>query len=113
MKFSPKVHHNVSKVTPNQAPPTLPRKFGALSPNQPKALVMSPVSGVYMNAKIRHTAEEGTTYGAKKTSRKNQRCRTIRAQRMANNNGNTTNKGVVSKVNKTECHIEAQKSELV
>jgi hypothetical protein len=32
-------------------------------------LVTSPVWGVYMNAKIRQTAADGTTYGAKNASR--------------------------------------------
>src|ERR1700710_568979 len=113
MKFRPNVHHKVSRVTPNHAPPTLPKKFGAVSPTKLKALVIKPVSGVYMNAKIRHTADEGTTYGAKKTNRKNHRCRTIRAHRIAKINGSTTSSGTVSRVNSTVCHIDAQKSELV
>src|ERR1700712_3729222 len=61
MKFRPNVHHKVSSVTPNHAPPTLPRKFGAVSPTKLNALVIKPVSGVYMKAKMRQTADEGTT----------------------------------------------------
>src|SRR3954451_6423045 len=113
MKLKPNVPHSVSSTTANQAPDVLPRKSGAVSPNQPNALVIRPVCGVYMNAKIRQTADDGTTYGAKNTSRKNHRCRTILAHRIANNSGNTTSRGVVSSVNNTECHIDAQKSELV
>src|SRR4028119_2385794 len=69
MKLKPKVHHKVSSVTANQAPVVLPKKSGAVSPNHEKALVIRPVSGVYMKAKIKHTAEEGTTYGAKNARR--------------------------------------------
>src|SRR4051794_14116262 len=61
MKLKPNVHHKVRRTTANQAPEVLPKKSGAVSPNQPKALVIRPVSGVYMKAKIRHTAAEGTT----------------------------------------------------
>src|SRR3954454_21999488 len=110
MKLKPNVHHRVSRTTANQAPEVLPKKSGAVSPTQPKALVIRPVSGVYMNAKIRHTAEDGTTYGAKKASRKNQRLRTMREARTANSSGSSTSSGVVRSVNSTECHIDAQKS---
>ena len=61
MKLKPKVHHKVSRTTAAHAPEVLPRKFGEDRPTHPKALVISPVCGVYMNAKIRHTAEDGTT----------------------------------------------------
>src|SRR3954451_3083073 len=113
MKLKPKVHHRVSSTTENQAPLTLPRKFGAVSPTQPNAWLMRPVSGVYMNAKIRHTIEDGTTYGAKKASRKNHWLRETRAANIAKTSGSTTSSGVVSSVNSVECHIEAQKSPLL
>src|SRR3954462_2974008 len=113
MKLKPKVHHSVSSTTENQAPDTLPRKSGAVSPNHPNAWLTSPVSGVYMNAKIRHTIEEGTTYGAKNASRKNHSLREIRAANMAKTRGSSTSKGVVRSVNSVECHIEAQKSPLL
>src|SRR3712207_3410115 len=113
MKLKPNVHHTVSRTTANQAPDVVPKKSGASSPNQPKALVIRPVSGVYMNAKIRHTAAEGTTYGAKKASRKNHCLRAMREARIANSRGSSTKSGVVSRVNSTECHIEAQKSRAV
>src|SRR5919112_5153038 len=109
MKLKPNVHHRVSSTTASQAPEVLPRKLGAVSPNQPNALVMSPVSGVYMKAKIRHTADDGTTYGAKNASLKNHRLRTTRDAKIANSNGSSTSSGVVSSVNRTECHIESQK----
>src|SRR5688500_4169489 len=112
MKLNPKVHHNVSRTTANHAPEVLPKKSGAVSPNQPKALVIRPVSGVYMKAKIRHTAADGTTYGAKKASRKNHRFREMREAKTANISGSRTRSGVVSSVKSTECHIEAQKSPL-
>ena len=110
MKLNPKVHHNVSSTTANQAPEVLPRKLGAVSPTQVNALVISPVSGVYMNAKIRHTADDGTTYGAKNASRKNHRLRTTREARIANSSGSRISSGVVSSVKSTECHMDAQKS---
>src|SRR3954465_5119022 len=110
MKLNPKVHHTVSSVTASHAPEVVPKKSGGVRPTQPKALVTRPVCGVYMNAKIRHTAEDGTTYGAKKASRKNQRLRTMREARTANSSGSSTSSGVVRSVNSTECHIDAQKS---
>src|SRR3954447_16400020 len=113
MKLKPNVHHRVSSTTANQAPDVLPKKSGAVRPIQPKALVIRPVSGVYMKAKMRHTAEAGTTYGAKKASRKNHRLWAMREARTANTSGSRTSNGVVSRVNSTECHIEAQKSALV
>ena len=61
MKLKPNVHHSVSRMTANQAPEVLPRKLGADRPTQLKALVIRPVCGVYMKAKIRQTADEGTT----------------------------------------------------
>src|ERR1700722_2027841 len=61
MKLKPNVHHNVSRVTASQAPEVLPRKFGADSPTPLNSLLMSPVCGVYMNAKMRQTTEDGTT----------------------------------------------------
>src|SRR3954468_9761195 len=112
MKLKPKVHHSVSRTTANHAPEVLPRKSGGVRPTAENALVISPVSGVYMNAKIRQTAEDGTTYGAKKASRKNQRPRDTLEARMANSRGSSTSRGVVSRVKRTECHIDAQKSEL-
>src|SRR3954465_7294372 len=112
MKLKPKVHHRVSRTTANQAPDVLPKKSGAVSPTQLNALVIRPVSGVYMKAKMRHTAEEGTTYGAKKASRKNHLWRTMREARIANSSGSRTRSGVVSSVKSTECHIDAQKSPL-
>src|SRR4051812_38180662 len=110
MKLKPKVHHTVSRTTENHAPLTLPRKSGAVSPTQPNAWLISPVSGVYMKAKIRHTMEEGTTYGAKKARRKNHWWREMRAANIAKISGSTTSSGVVSSVNSVECHIDAQKS---
>src|SRR3954453_23627527 len=110
MKLKPNVHHKVSRTTANHAPEVLPKKSGAVRPNQPKALVIRPVSGVYMKAKIRHTAAEGTTYGAKKASRKNHWLRRMREARTANNSGSSTRRGVVSSVKSTECLIDAQKS---
>src|SRR3954447_22886594 len=110
MKLKPKVHHKVSRTTANQAPDVLPKKSGAVSPTQLNALVIRPVSGVYMKAKMRHTAEEGTTYGAKKASRKIHCWRAMREARIANSSGSSTSSGVVSSVNSTECHMEAQKS---
>src|SRR3954466_8434826 len=112
MKLKPNVHHRVSRTTANQAPEVLPKKSGAVSPTQPKALVIKPVSGVYMKAKMRHTAAEGTTYGAKKASRKNHWPRAMREARTANSIGSSNRNGVVSSVKSTECHIEAQKSRL-
>src|SRR3954452_5738535 len=112
MKLNPKVHHSVSSTTENQAPETLPRKSGAVRPTHPKAWLISPVSGVYMKAKIRHTIDDGTTYGAKKASRKNHWLREMRAASMANRRGSSTRRGVVSRVNSVECHIDAQKSPL-
>src|SRR3954469_3359814 len=112
MKLKPNVHHKVSRTTANQAPEVLPKKSGAVSPTQPKALVIRPVSGVYMKAKMRQTAEDGTTYGAKKASRKNHWLRRMREARTANSSGSSTRSGVVSSVKSTECHIEAQKSPL-
>src|SRR5436190_1079559 len=103
MKLNPKVHHTVSSVTASHAPLVLPRKFGSLMPTAPKALLMRPVSGMYMKAKIRQTAEEGTTYGAKKAMRKNHRPRDTRAARIAATSGSRTRKGVVSSVNSAEC----------
>src|SRR3954454_8007723 len=105
MKLKPNVHHKVRRTTANQAPEVLPKKSGAVSPNQPKALVMRPVCGVYMKAKIRQTAAEGTTYGAKNASRKNHWLRRMRAARIANSSGSSTSSGVVNSVNSTECHI--------
>src|SRR4051794_3670467 len=113
MKLKPNVHHSVSRTTENQAPLTLPRKSGAVRPNQPKAWLIRPVSGVYMNAKIKHTIEEGTTYGAKKASRKNHWLWEMRAANIAKMSGSTTSRGVVSRVNRVECHIDAQKSPLL
>src|ERR1700712_2790239 len=113
MKLTPKVHHTVSSTTPTQPPLSRPRKFGALRPNQPKAWVMSPVSGVYMKAKIRQTIEDGTTYGAKNASRKNHWPRETRAASMATIIGKMTRIGVVSKVNNVECHTAAQNGALV
>src|SRR3954452_14668361 len=113
MKLNPKVHHRVSSTTANQAPDVVPRKFGGVSPTQVNALLISPVCGVYMNAKIRHTAEDGTTYGAKNANRKNQRLRVMREARTANSSGSRTSSGVVSSVNSTECHIDVQKSPLL
>src|ERR1700712_129519 len=112
MKLKPNVHHRVSRTTANQAPEVLPRKLGGVSPSHVNALVTSPVSGVYMNAKIRQTADDGTTKGAKKASRKNHRPRIILEARIANSRGSSTSSGVVSSVKRTECHIDAQKSEL-
>src|SRR3954451_17287029 len=112
MKLKPKVHHTVSTVTASQAPEVVPKKSGAVRPTQPKALLTRPVCGVYMNAKMRHTAEDGTTYGAKKASRKNHWWRTIREARMAKSSGSSTSSGVVSRVNSTECHIDDQNSGL-
>src|SRR4028119_949191 len=77
MKLKPKVHHKVSSTTANQAPDVVPKKSGAVRPIQPNAFVINPVSGVYMKAKIKQTAEEGTTYGAKNASRKNHWFRAI------------------------------------
>src|SRR3954447_6943599 len=102
MKLKPKVHHTVSRTTENHAPLTLPRKSGAVSPTQPNAWLISPVSGVYMNRKIRQTMDDGTTYGAKKASRKNHFVRAARAANMAASNGSTTSSGVVSSVNRVE-----------
>src|SRR3712207_9034477 len=102
MKLKPNVHQTVSRTTANQAPEVLPKKSGAVSPNQPKALVISPVSGVYMKAKMRHTAAEGTTYGAKKASRKNHWLRDMRETRTANSSGSSTRIGVVSSVKRSE-----------
>src|SRR3954463_9641674 len=113
MKLKPKVHHSVRRTTANQAPLTLPRKSGAVSPTQPNAWLISPVSGVYMKAKIRHTIDDGTTYGAKKASRKNHWLREMRAASMAKRSGSSTSRGVVSRVNSVECHIDAQKSPLL
>lgn len=113
MKLNPRVHHSVSSTTANQAPVVLPRKSGAVRPNHPKALVIRPVWGVYMNAKIRQTAEEGTTYGAKNASRKNHRWRVTREAKIANISGSRTSSGVDSRVNSTECHIDTQKALLV
>src|SRR4028118_2299867 len=113
MKLNPNVHHTVSRTTSNQAPEVLPKKSGAVSPNQPKALVISPVSGVYMNAKMRHTAAEGTTSGAKKGSRKNHGPRERRETRTANSSGSSTRIGVLSSVNSAECHIDAPQSAFV
>src|SRR3954447_24506316 len=113
MKLKPNVHHKVSRTTANHAPEVLPKKSGAVRPNQPNALVIRPVSGVYMKAKIRHTAAEGTTYGAKKANRKNHWLRLIREAKIANISGSTTRSGVVNSVKSTECHIDAQKSPLV
>src|ERR1700712_4345599 len=112
MKLKPKVHHRVSSTTENHAPETLPRKSGAVRPSHPKAWLIRPVSGVYMNAKMRQTIEEGTTYGAKKASRKNHWCREMRAANIAKTSGSSTSSGVVSSVNSTECHMDAQKSPL-
>src|SRR3712207_4020674 len=61
MKLKPNVHHTVSRTTANQAPEVEPKKSGAVSPNQPKALVISPVSGVYMKAKIEEERREQAT----------------------------------------------------
>src|SRR4051812_31940608 len=110
MKLNPNVHHRVSSTTENQAPDTLPRKSGAVSPTQPKAWLISPVSGVYMKAKMRHTIDEGTTYGAKNARRKNHWWREMRAANIAKTRGSRTSSGVVSSVNSTECHMEAQKA---
>src|SRR3954467_10830118 len=104
MKLNPKVHHTVSSTTENQAPLTLPRKLGAVKPTPSNALLMRPVSGVYMNAKIKHTIEEGTTYGAKNASRKNHWLREIREANIAKNSGSSTSSGVVSRVKSVECH---------
>src|SRR3954451_14292310 len=108
MKLNPKVHHTVSSVTASHAPEVVPKKSGGVRPTQPRALVTRPVCGVYMTAKMRHTAEDGTTYGAKKASRKNHWLRRIREARMAKSSGSSTSSGVVSKVNNTECHIDDQ-----
>src|SRR5918998_748394 len=105
MKLKPNVHHTVSRTTANQAPEVVPKKFGGVSPTQLKAFVISPVSGVYMKAKMRHTAAEGTTYGAKKASRKNHWLRAMREARIANSIGSSTRIGVVSSVKSTECQI--------
>src|SRR3954464_10861732 len=99
MKLNPNVHQTVSRTTATQPPFSLPRKFGELRPTQPNARVISPVSGVYMKAKIRHTIDDGTTYGAKNARRKNHWLREMRAASMANRRGSSTRRGVVSRVN--------------
>src|ERR1700712_3258402 len=98
MKLKPKVHQVVRSTTANQAPCVLPRKLGACSPSEVNALVISPVSGVYMNPKISTTIEEGTTYGAKKASLKNHCPRETREASIAASSGRTTSNGVLSRV---------------
>src|ERR1700712_1368368 len=110
MKLNPKVHHVVSSTTANHAPCVLPRKLGACSPSEVKALVISPVSGVYMNPKISTTMDEGTTNGAKKASLKNHCPRETRTASMAKSSGSSTSSGVLNRVNNVECHMAAQKS---
>src|SRR4051794_21958175 len=113
MKLNPNVHHTVSRTTANQPPDVLPRKFGAVRPNQPNTFERRPISGAYIQAKISATAADGTTYGAKNANRKNVRPCRIRDVSTANSSGNSTRIGVVSTVNRVECHIDFQKSLLV
>src|SRR3978361_1518316 len=108
MKLKPKVHQSVSRTTENHAPETLPRKSGAVRPTHPNAWLIRPVSGEYMKAKMRQTIEGGTSWGAKTANRKNQWCREMRAANIAQTSGSSTSSGVVSRVNSTECHMEAQ-----
>ena len=112
--MKPSVHHTVASATETIAQLGSASQFGGLlMPTADSHLSHSPICGVYSQVQISAIAADGTTYGAKNTSRKNQRPRLSRSVKMASTRARATSGGVVSNVNSTVCHIDCQKSELV